>query len=140
MFALSENFQRCMKGGHVLHAKCSPTREKCKCLHLAMNLSAVFLHCSCFTWSVQKIQGNETLQQARINFVSENHASSAFTAFQQLIMTKTEKHRNHGNGERKLFWQLSLNPPTTKEGAERNCGILSYHKVVTCKTLMVTSF
>lgn len=87
-----------------------------------------------------KDPGNETLQQARINFVSENHASSASTAFQQLIMTKTEKHRNHGNGERKLLWQLSLNPPITKEEAQRNCGILTYHKVVTCKTLMGTSF
>lgn len=33
------------------------TREKHKCLHLAMNRSAVFKHCSYFTWSVHKDPG-----------------------------------------------------------------------------------
>lgn len=86
-------------------------------------------------------------KKGKVNFVSENRASSALTAlhlngvshslhkqnYPTAVMTKTQKYRNDENGERQLHWQLSLNPPNTNEEAERNSDILMHHKVVTCK-------
>lgn len=134
MFIFSENFKSCMKDGHVLHAKCrhtwkiqvpSPSNEP-----ISSFLTLLLFHLI----GTQRSREMKHCKKAYVNFVSENHASSAFTAFHlngashslhkqnypTAVMTKTQKYRNYENGERQMLWQLSLNLHITNEEAERN--------------------